>query len=181
MRFNRQGNHKQPYQGINKIRCDSIIFGTALGGRGQPFGPSDHDHGHIIGVEQFFGGLVDLGKGYVAAAQNRPAESPVGLIPIDAVFSPVRKVAYKVDNSRVGQVTDFDKLSLDVTTNVGFAAYFEGLGRVGLMEDNKDDKSVFISGTKVREQLVAGEQPDPRIMRESTAKVLVDYYRSAGQ
>ena len=67
------------------------------------------------------------------------------------------------------------------TVNVGFAAYFEGLGRVGLMEDNKDDKSVFISGTKVREQLVAGEQPDPRIMRESTAKVLVDYYRSAGK
>ena len=67
------------------------------------------------------------------------------------------------------------------TVNVGFAAYFEGLGRVGLMEDNKQDKSVFISGTKVREQLVAGEQPDPRIMRESTAKVLVDYYRSAGK
>ena len=60
---------------------------------------------------------VEMGKGYVAAAQNRPEESPVGLIPIDAVFSPVRKVAYKVDNSRVGQVTDFDKLSLDVTTN----------------------------------------------------------------
>lgn len=67
------------------------------------------------------------------------------------------------------------------TVNVGFAAYFEELGRVGLMEDNKENTSVFISGTKVREQLVAGEQPDPRIMRESTAKVLVDYYRSAGK
>lgn len=64
------------------------------------------------------------------------------------------------------------------TVNVGFAAYFEEIGRVGLMEDNKDNTSVFISGTKVREQLVAGENPDPRIMRESTAKVLVDYYRT---
>jgi sulfate adenylyltransferase len=64
------------------------------------------------------------------------------------------------------------------TVNVGFAAYFEELGRVGLMEENKHNTSVFISGTKVREQLVSGEQPDPRIMRPSTAKVLVEFYAS---
>ena len=66
------------------------------------------------------------------------------------------------------------------TTNVGFAAYFEEIGRVGLMEENKENTSVFISGTKVREQLGNGEFPDPRIMRESTAKILVDYYASQG-
>ena len=60
---------------------------------------------------------VENGKGYVPAGQNRPEESPIGLVPVDSVFSPVRKVAYKVENSRVGQVTDYDKLSLDVTTN----------------------------------------------------------------
>ncbi len=60
---------------------------------------------------------VETGKGYVAASQNRPEDGPIGLIPIDAVFSPVRKVAYKVDNTRVGQVTDHDKLSMDLTTN----------------------------------------------------------------
>ena len=64
------------------------------------------------------------------------------------------------------------------TVNVGFAAYFEELGRVGLMEENKQNTSVFISGTKVREQLVAGEAPDPRIMRPSTASVLVEYYKT---
>ena len=66
------------------------------------------------------------------------------------------------------------------TANVGFAAYFEEIGRVGLMEENKENTSVFISGTKVREQLGDGEFPDPRIMRESTAKILVDYYASEG-
>jgi len=66
------------------------------------------------------------------------------------------------------------------TTNVGFGAYFEEIGRVGLMEENKENTSVFISGTKVREQLGDGEFPDPRIMRESTAKILVDYYASQG-
>jgi len=60
---------------------------------------------------------VESGKGYVPAAQNRPADAPIGLIPIDALFSPVRKVTYKVENTRVGQVTDYDKLSLQVTTD----------------------------------------------------------------
>ena len=60
---------------------------------------------------------VENGKGYVPASQNRPEDSPIGLIPIDAVFSPVRKVSYKVDNARVGQTTDYDKLQLDLTTN----------------------------------------------------------------
>jgi DNA-directed RNA polymerase subunit alpha len=60
---------------------------------------------------------VESGKGYVAAAQNQPEDSPIGLIPVDAVYSPVRKVTYKVENTRVGQITDHDKLSLEVTTN----------------------------------------------------------------
>ena len=60
---------------------------------------------------------VENGKGYVAASQSRSEESPIGMIPVDAVFSPVRKVSYKVDNSRVGQVTDHDKLSLELTTS----------------------------------------------------------------
>ncbi len=71
------------------------------------------DKGASISMEL----TVETGKGYVAATQNRPEDSPIGLIPVDAVFSPVRKVAYKVDNTRVGQVTDYDKLSLEVTTN----------------------------------------------------------------
>ena len=60
---------------------------------------------------------VESGKGYVAATLNRPEDSPIGLIPIDAIFSPVRKIAYKVENTRVGQVTDYDKLSMQIETN----------------------------------------------------------------
>jgi len=60
---------------------------------------------------------VDTGKGYVAASENRPEDPPIGLVPIDAVFSPVRKVSYKIENTRVGQETDLDKLALEVHTN----------------------------------------------------------------
>ena len=48
---------------------------------------------------------IESGKGYVPAAQNRSEDSPIGLIPVDAIFSPIRQVAYKVENERVGQIT----------------------------------------------------------------------------
>ena len=60
---------------------------------------------------------VNVGRGYVPAERNKTATMPIGTIPIDALFSPVRKVNYTVQNARVGQVTDYDKLVLDVWTN----------------------------------------------------------------
>ncbi len=71
------------------------------------------DDGVKLGMEF----TVDIGKGYVAAAANRPEDAPIGLIPIDAIYSPVRRVSYKVEPTRVGQVTDYDKLLLTVETN----------------------------------------------------------------
>jgi DNA-directed RNA polymerase subunit alpha len=60
---------------------------------------------------------VAAGKGYVAAERNRPEDAPIGLIPVDSIYSPVRRVSYRVDPTRVGQVTDYDKLLLTVETN----------------------------------------------------------------
>ena len=61
---------------------------------------------------------VKQGKGYIPYSQNRPEESQIGLIPVDSMFSPVRNVSYKIENARVGQVTDYDKLLMDIETNV---------------------------------------------------------------
>lgn len=60
---------------------------------------------------------VNTGKGYVPASQNKPADAPIGLIAVDAIYSPVKRVSYRVDRTRVGQVTDYDKLTLVVETN----------------------------------------------------------------
>jgi DNA-directed RNA polymerase subunit alpha len=60
---------------------------------------------------------ITTGKGYIAAAAMRPEDAPIGLISIDAIYSPVRRVSFKSDNTRVGQVTDYDKLILDVETD----------------------------------------------------------------
>jgi len=62
--------------------------------------------------------------------------------------------------------------------NVGFAAYYESLGRVDLMENHKDEKPLFISGSKVRESLTSGERPDERVLRPEIADILISYYKS---
>ena len=60
---------------------------------------------------------VKTGRGYVPAERNKDEDAPIGTIPIDAIFSPVRKVNYTVTNARVGQQTDYDKLTLEVWTD----------------------------------------------------------------
>ncbi|MEM7240787.1 MAG: DNA-directed RNA polymerase subunit alpha [Pseudomonadota bacterium] len=77
---------------------------------------------HVIchlddGASLFMEMTVENGKGYVAGDQNRPEDAPIGLIPIDALFSPVKKVSYDVQPTREGQVLDYDKLTMKIETD----------------------------------------------------------------
>jgi DNA-directed RNA polymerase subunit alpha len=60
---------------------------------------------------------IDLGRGYVSADRNKTAQMPIGAIPVDSIYTPIRKVNYIVEDTRVGQVTDYDKLTLEVWSN----------------------------------------------------------------
>ena len=60
---------------------------------------------------------LSQGRGYVTADKNKPAQTIIGVIPVDSVYTPVRKVNYTVENTRVGDATDYDKLTLEVWTN----------------------------------------------------------------
>ncbi|WP_116092508.1 DNA-directed RNA polymerase subunit alpha [Sphingomonas crusticola] len=71
------------------------------------------DEGATLNMEL----TAQSGKGYVPASANRPADAPIGVIPVDALYSPVRQVAYKVENTRVGQELDYDKLTLTIETD----------------------------------------------------------------
>lgn len=100
---------------------------------------------------------VDTGKGYVPASQNRPEDAPIGLIPVDSIFSPVRMVSYKVDNTRVGQVTDYDKLTMEIETN----------GAV------TPEDSVALAARILQDQLqlfINFEEPQARVIEESAAE-----------
>jgi len=61
--------------------------------------------------------VLNKGRGYIAAEKNKQPGQPIGIIPVDSIYTPVRKVNYTVENTRVGQVTDYDKLTLEVWTN----------------------------------------------------------------
>ncbi len=60
---------------------------------------------------------ITKGRGYIGAEKNKKPEQPIGLIPIDSLFTPVRRVNFYVENTRVGQVTDYDRLTIEVWTN----------------------------------------------------------------
>lgn len=61
--------------------------------------------------------VIDKGRGYVPAEKNKQPSQPIGIIPVDSIYTPVRRVNYTVENTRVGQITDYDKLTLEVWTN----------------------------------------------------------------
>ncbi len=60
---------------------------------------------------------VTKGRGYVPADENLPKDAPIGVVPVDAIYTPIKKVAYKVENTRVGQRTDYEKLSIQIQTD----------------------------------------------------------------
>lgn len=60
---------------------------------------------------------LNHGRGYVSADRNKPAQSVIGVIPVDSIYTPVHKVNYTVENTRVGNMTDFDKLTLEIWTD----------------------------------------------------------------
>jgi len=76
---------------------------------------------HIITMEKdskvYMEINIDKGRGYVSAENNKSGSMPIGVIPVDSIYTPVEKVSYKVENTRVGQMTDYDKLLMEVWTN----------------------------------------------------------------
>ena len=78
----------------------------------------DHVLCHLDdGAELYMELTVNTGKGYVSADKNKPEDSPIGLIPIDAIYSPVKRVSYDVQPTREGQVLDYDKLTMQLETD----------------------------------------------------------------
>ena len=78
----------------------------------------DHVICHLDeGADLYMELTVNTGKGYVAADKNRPEDAQIGLIPIDAIYSPVKKVSYDVQPTREGQVLDYDKLTMKIETD----------------------------------------------------------------
>jgi DNA-directed RNA polymerase subunit alpha len=101
---------------------------------------------------------VDHGRGYVPAEENKDEEDPIGTIPIDSLFSPIRKVNYKITNARVGQRTDYDKLSLEVWTD-GSVIPEDAVAYASKII--KEQVTIFINFDETIEPEVTEEEEEP--------------------
>lgn len=122
------------------------------------------DEGATLNMEL----MVASGKGYVPAEHNRPEDAPIGLIPVDALYSPVKKVSYKVENTREGQVLDYDKLTVEIETDgtvtpedaIAFAARIL-----------QDQLAVFVNFDEPEEASKPEEDEEPAFNRQLLRKV----------
>ncbi|RPJ06315.1 MAG: DNA-directed RNA polymerase subunit alpha [Deltaproteobacteria bacterium] len=108
--------------------------------------------------------VVKSGRGYVPAERNKEENQPIGTIPIDAIFSPIRKVNYTVTNARVGQITDYDKLTLEVWTD-GSLSPEEAVAHAAKIL--KEQLAIFITFEEEEETAVAGEQEEMEKLNEN--------------
>ena len=111
---------------------------------------------------------VSSGKGYVPAERNRPEDAPIGLIPVDALYSPVRKVSYKVEATREGQVLDYDKLTLEIETD-GTVTPEDALAFAARIL--QDQLTVFVNFDEPEEAVKPEEDEEPAFNRQLLRKV----------
>jgi DNA-directed RNA polymerase subunit alpha len=111
--------------------------------------------------------VVKTGRGYVSAERNKEEGQPIGTIPIDAIFSPIKKVNYTVTNARVGQITDYDKLILEVWTD-GSLTPEEAVAHAAKIL--KDQLSIFITFEEEEEEM---SYPEAEEQKEAINENLV--------
>ena len=111
---------------------------------------------------------VGNGKGYVSADLNKPEEPPLGLIPIDSLFSPVKKVSYSVSTAREGKALDYDKLIMEVETNGSISAEDALAYSARIFQDQL---SMFVNFDEPQEVTISETQKEPEFNRNLLRKV----------
>ena len=111
---------------------------------------------------------VGNGKGYVSANLNKPDEPPLGLIPIDSLFSPVKRVSYSVSTAREGKALDYDKLTMEVETNGSISAEDALAYSARIFQDQL---SMFVNFDEPQEITIADKPKEPEFNRNLLRKV----------
>ncbi len=122
------------------------------------------DDGASINMEM----TVNSGKGYVPAERNHPEDAPIGLIPVDALYGPVRKVSYKVENTREGKVLDYDKLVMEIETD-GTITPEDALAFAARIL--QDQLQLFINFEEPQAVVVVAEETEPEVNPNFLRKV----------
>ena len=112
--------------------------------------------------------IVSSGKGYVSAEMNKTEEPPLGLIPIDSLFSPVKKVSYSVSTAREGKALDYDKLTMEVETNGSISAEDAVAYSARIFQDQL---GMFINFDEPEEVIVREQPSEPEFNKNLLRKV----------
>jgi sulfate adenylyltransferase len=129
-----------------------------------------------LDIKMFYGGPSEAVMHAIYRQNYGMSDLVIGRKHADAPFEDGKPIWGDFDAQQV-----FGELAGELhlkPCNIGFAAFYESLGRVDLTDNHPDEKPVTVSGTKVREQLQGGQHPDPRIMRPEIADILIQSYRS---
>jgi len=110
---------------------------------------------------------VNTGKGYVPAEKNKEEDSPLGLIAVDSLFSPVKKVSYRVENAREGKSLDYDKLVMDLETNGSLSAEDAIAYSARIFQDQL---SIFVNFDEPKDQLPSPEKQEEPIINKNLLK-----------
>ena len=167
-----------------RMRCYRVLHGEKLLGQGDKneelWKQAGYDISEVfdligLDIKMFYGGPKEAVMHAIYRQNYGFSDIVIGRKHADAPYEDGSAIWGDFDAHEI-----FDKLAGELhiqPCKIGFAAYYESLGRVDLTERHSDEKPFSISGTKVREQLKAGERPDVRIMRPETADILIEAYR----
>ena len=111
---------------------------------------------------------VNSGKGYVPSVMNKPEDPPLGLIPIDSLFSPVKKVSYSVSTAREGKALDYDKLTMEVETNGSISAEDAVAYSARIFQDQL---GMFVNFEEPKEVIVRDQPVEPEFNKNLLRKV----------
>ncbi|MCJ7664938.1 MAG: DNA-directed RNA polymerase subunit alpha [Desulfobacterales bacterium] len=113
---------------------------------------------------------IKMDKGYVTAERNKEEDMPIGTIPIDAIFTPIKKVNYTVTNARVGQITDYDKLTLEIWTNGTITPDDAAALAAKIL---KDQLSIFINFEEPVEELPCEDDEETKKKKLEELRVIL--------
>jgi DNA-directed RNA polymerase subunit alpha len=142
-------------EGEKEITAEDIITDADV----EVVNPKHHicilDKGARLNMEM----MVKMGRGYIPAERNKEEDMPIGATPIDSIFTPIKKVNYTVSNARVGQITDYDKLTLEVWTN-GSIKPDDAVALAAKIL--KDQLNIFINFEEPAEELPSEDDEEKR-------------------
>lgn len=148
------------FEGEREVKAKDLFDGVAV----EAMEPEHHiatlQEGAVLGMEM----TIKTGFGYLPVERSKESDAPIGTIPLDAVFTPIRKVNYRVTNARVGQLTDYDRLTMEVWTTgaVGPRDAIAIAARI-----LKEQVQVFINFPEMEEEPVT--EPEPSMAAVFTA------------